>query len=81
MLSEILHYFDAATIAALADAMAAIAAPGADMVLVHWLGPTPDYPLTGDAAVTAFLAALGSRACLLRQSRGAEYRLDCLRLA
>ncbi len=81
MLSEVLYYFDPPTIAAVADAVIAMAAPGADIVLVHWLGPTPDYPMTGDAAVAAFLAAIGPRADLMKQHRHADYRFDCLRCA
>ncbi len=78
MLSEVLYYFNPPTIAAVADAVIAMAAPGADIVLVHWLGPTPDYPMTGDAAVAAFLAAIGPRADIMMQHRHAEYRLDRL---
>ncbi len=79
VLSEILYYFEPGTVAAMADAVAAIAAPAADILLVHWLGPTPDYPMTGDGAVAAFVAALGDRATLTLQQRRTEYRLDRLR--
>lgn len=78
MLSEVLYYFDEPGVAKLADAVVAIALPGADLMLVHWLGPTPDYPLTGDAAVAAFEAA--SRCDVTRRARTPEYRLDLLRL-
>ncbi len=81
MLSEILYYFDAPTVAAMADAVVTLALPGADILLVHWLGPTPDYPMTGDTAVAAFLGALGSRAAITWQNRTPDYRLDRLRLA
>jgi len=79
MLSEVLYYFDRNGVQAMAGAVAAMAAPGADVMLVHWLGPTPDYPLDGETAVAAFLAALPS-ATLQAQARTPEYRLDCLRL-
>jgi len=79
MLSEVLYYFDRNGVQAMAGAVAAMAAPGADVMLVHWLGPTPDYPLDGETAVAAFLAALPS-ATLHAQARTPEYRLDCLRL-
>jgi cyclopropane fatty-acyl-phospholipid synthase-like methyltransferase len=79
LLSEVLYYFDTAGIAAVASAVRGMALPGADVLLVHWLGPTPDYPHTGDEAVTAFEAALGDFEVRLRQ-RTPEYRLDLLRL-
>ncbi len=93
ILSEILYYFDAPTIAVLARTILAMAQPRADILLVHWLGPTPDYPLTGDAAVQAFLAAIGSAATIIGsaattidsaatiigQQRQPDYRLDLLR--
>lgn len=80
LLSEVLYYFDDAGIAAVAEAVRAMALPGADILLVHWLGPTPDYPQTGDSAVETFEAALGDRS-IRRRQRTADYRLDLLRLA
>ncbi len=80
MLSEILYYFDRDGVTAMAAAVAGMAQPGADVMLVHWLGPTPDYPLDGETAVAEFLAA-GSAigATVLEQQRTQEYRLDVLR--
>jgi SAM-dependent methyltransferase len=80
MLSEVLYYFAAPDVARVAAACRTMASPGADLILVHWLGPTPDYPLTGDEAVTAFLAAAGW-ATVIRQERTPQYRLDGLRAA
>ena len=77
LLSEVLYYFDSAGIAAVAASVRAMALPGADILLVHWLGPTPDYPHTGDEAVAAFKAALGHVDVRL-QRRTPEYRLDLL---
>lgn len=79
LLSEVLYYFDGAGIAAVGAAVRDMALPGADIVLVHWLGPTPDYPHTGDSAVAAFEAALGAVE-VRRRARTPEYRLDLLRL-
>lgn len=79
LLSEVLYYFDAVELAAVANAVRAMAAPGADIVLVHWLGPTPDYPATGDSAVAAFEAAGGWS--VTARDRTPEYRLDVLRVA
>jgi len=78
LLSEVLYYFDAATLAKLGDRLRAVTAPAADIVMVHWLGPTPDYPSTGDAAVTGFLAATQGWASVTRQVRRQDYRLDVL---
>ena len=78
-LSEILYYFDIATLASLAEVVIDMAAPDADILMVHWLGPTPDYPLTGDTAVAAFLAALAPRVAITLQTRTPDYRLDRLR--
>ena len=79
MLSEVIYYFDAAGVVQLAERVAEMAAPDADIMLVHWLGETPDYPLSGDEAVAAFEAA-GSWQ-VMRRERTAQYRLDLLRVA
>ena len=81
MLSEVLYYFDLPTLDRLTARLSGIAVGGADLVLVHWLGPTPDYPLTGDSAVAAFLAATAGWATVTRQERRNDYRLDVLRVA
>lgn len=80
MVSEVLYYFDPPTLAQLADGIRQIAQPGADLVLVHWLGPTPDYPQSGDAAVAGFLAATAAWNEVTRQARRGDYRLDVLRV-
>jgi 2-polyprenyl-3-methyl-5-hydroxy-6-metoxy-1,4-benzoquinol methylase len=80
VLSEVLYYLDTASLKTAAQATWAIAAPDADVVMVHWLGPTPDYPLTGDKAADAFIAAMRPEARVLAQSRQPDYRIDVLRL-
>ena len=79
MLSEVLYYFEPRPLMRLADRLHAIATPDADLMLVHWLGPTPDYPLTGDASVAGFLAATAGWTRITRQERRQDYRLDILR--
>lgn len=79
MLSEVIYYFNRPVVARLAKAVAAMAAPAADIMLVHWLGETPDYPLSGEEAVAAFEAS-GSWE-VMRRERTPEYRLDLLRVA
>jgi trans-aconitate methyltransferase len=77
LLSEVLYYFDRGQIARLADRLLRQATPETVILLVHWLGPTPDYPLTGEEAVAAFEAAAPGFRPLHRQ-RTPDYRLDVL---
>jgi SAM-dependent methyltransferase len=79
ILSEVLYYFDMPTLMAAANVTLSLAQPLADILLVHWLGPTPDYPLTGDAAAEAFIGALNPGAEVLLQQREKDYRIDLLR--
>lgn len=78
LLSEILYFFDAGDLGRLAAQVAAALAPGGDVVLVHWTGPSK-FPHTGDAAVEGFRAALGDAVAPLRADRAENYRLDVLR--
>lgn len=78
MLSEVLYYFDEADIARIAEAVRNMATPDADIMLVHWLGETPDYPLSGEEAVAAFEAAGNWQVMQRAQTR--QYRLDLLRV-
>ncbi|MGK7867096.1 SAM-dependent methyltransferase [Falsiroseomonas sp. E2-1-a20] len=79
LLSEVIYYLQPAEVADLARRVRDTAAPGADILAVHWTGET-DYPMSGDAAAEAFIAALGPQARILRQDRQPEYRLDLMRL-
>ena len=81
MLSEVLYYFGPADVDAMAEVVIDSAMPAANIMLVHWLGPTPDYPMTADTAVDRFLAALGNRVVVTLQQRRPEYRLDLLQRA
>ena len=79
LLSEVLYYLDRPTLVDAALATLAVARPGADILLVHWLGPTPDYPLTGEQAAEHFIAALKSDVQILAQTRIPQYRIDLFR--
>lgn len=79
MLSEVLYYFEPIILGRLAARLRPLCAPGADLLLVHWLGPTPDYPQTGDEAVAAFMAATGGWTEVIQQQRCDDYRIDVLR--
>lgn len=78
VLSEVLYYFDRADLARVADWTCGALEPGGVALLVHWLGETPDYPLSGDEAVEAFLEATGPRLTTDRRWRRERYRLDRL---
>jgi SAM-dependent methyltransferase len=80
LLSEVLYYFDARELSDVARAVRTVAATAAQVMLVHWLGPTPDYPLTGDAAVAAFVNALQPVARNVAALRAPDYRIDLLQL-
>lgn len=80
VLSEVLYYLDAPALRSSAEATRAMAAPGVDVLMVHWLGPTPDYPMTGDAAAEGFIAAMQPGARVMLQLRKPLYRIDLLRL-
>ena len=80
MLSEVLYYFESPTLVTLAERLQRSCAPSADIVMVHWLGPTPDYPHTGGSAVEAFMTATAPWTEALRQTRHDDYRIDVLRV-
>ncbi len=78
VLSEVLYYFSADDLPRVACAVETALAPAGEVLLCHWLGETPDYPLGGDAAVEAFLRAAGPWATTTLQHRRPLYRLDRL---
>ncbi|MGN6482369.1 SAM-dependent methyltransferase [Luteibacter sp.] len=74
ILSEVLYYLTLPAIGQLA-ARLQHCAPHADLILVHWTGPT-DYPLSGDAAAEGFRTLVPSSRW--QGERTAEYRMDVL---
>ncbi len=76
MLSEVAYFFTREDVGRIAARIGASIVPGGDIVLVHWLGET-DYPLSGDAATEALIAA-ATYARPVHRARTAEYRLDVL---
>ncbi len=78
VLSEVLYYFSRADLVRVADWVGEALAPGGVALLVHWLGETPDYPLTGDTAVDAFLTATAATLTTDRRWRRELYRIDRL---
>lgn len=78
VLSEMIYYLSVPDVRRLAERCGAAIAADGDILLVHWTGPT-NYPLTGDEAAEAFIAAMQPRARPLQHVRKTEYRLDLLR--
>ena len=77
VLSEVLYFFGRPLIRQLAERIEGSLQNPSHVLLVHWLGET-DYPLSGDDAVTEFVARTGSFLRIICQQRTAEYRLDLL---
>ena len=78
VLSEVLYYFSLDDLNRVAAWVCEALEPGGVALLVHWLGETPDYPLTGDEAVETFLTATGPALTTDRRWRRELYRLDRL---
>ncbi|MCJ2033195.1 SAM-dependent methyltransferase [Methylobacterium sp. J-068] len=78
VISEVLYFFTPGDLAALAAHLAAALKPGAEVVLVHWLGET-NYPLSADEAVETLIGLTRDRLAPAHQSRTERYRLDVLR--
>lgn len=77
--AEMLYYLGPAALVKAAAVAASLAQPGADIILVHWLGETPDYPLTGTAAAEGFIAAIAPEAEHVAHRATPQYRIDHLR--
>ena len=78
VLSEVLYYFSRPDLDRVAAWVTGALEPGGVALLVHWLGETPDYPLTGEEAVDAFLSATAPALTTDRRWRRELYRLDRL---
>ncbi len=76
LLSEVVYYLDRDDVRQLAARVDEAAAPGCDILLVHWLGET-HYPLSGDEAASVFIEACAADHVEGRRER--DYRLDILR--
>jgi len=74
VLSELLYYLHPQELLALVQRLRSCCVTGADIVAVHWIGPT-DYPMTADAAVAEFERGFDGLRPVRRQ-RAERYRLD-----
>ncbi|MFC3123788.1 SAM-dependent methyltransferase [Pseudoroseomonas globiformis] len=79
LISELLYYLSPCDVGTVARRAAACLQPGGDVALVHWRPlAEPPFPLTGDAATAAFLAA-APMLLPIHASANAQYRIDILR--
>ncbi|WP_449409334.1 class I SAM-dependent DNA methyltransferase [Methylobacterium komagatae] len=77
LLSEMIYFLDPGDVARLAERVRHSLRPGGVVVLVHWTGET-HYPLSGDEAAHAFIAASAPFLSPLRHLATETYRLDVL---
>lgn len=82
VLSEVLYFLTREEIARLADRVAGTLAPGGDVLVVSFTGPTEE-PLGGVESAELFIATLTARAEVtpLRQDAGPTWRLWLMRRA
>lgn len=78
LLSEVLYFFTPEDLGRIAAHLVAALKPGAEVVLVHWIGET-NYPVSADQAVETILALTRGHLELHTQARTDRYRLDVLR--
>ena len=76
VLSEVGYYWQREDLERTANLLADLQIPGSHLVLVHYIAPVPDYPLTGDEVHDAWLAHPEWRS--IKQERRPGYRLDVL---
>ncbi|MEU8997612.1 SAM-dependent methyltransferase [Streptomyces caniferus] len=76
VLSELLYYFDDATLRATLDRAVAGLEPGGTLVTVHWNHPVPEHVRTGPEVAGAVAAVPGLY--LLSELRDADFTLQIL---
>ncbi len=76
VLSEVLYYFSREDLGQVAGWVLQALEPEGVILLVHWLGETPDYPMTGDEAVDAFLSLTSAGMTIDQRWRRELYRID-----
>jgi cyclopropane fatty-acyl-phospholipid synthase-like methyltransferase len=78
VLSEVGYYWCLKDLLAARQLILDSLEPEGQILLVHWLPLTPDYPLTGDEVHDTFLELVPDRAKHLLSQRHEKYRLDLL---
>lgn len=77
VISEVAYYWKSQDLDRAAAKLAALQPEGGDLILVHFTGPVPDYPLTGDQVHDLWTAR--PEWTVLQQERCEGYRLAVLR--
>ncbi len=76
LVSEVGYYWCPADLQTAQQQILELLEPGGNLLLVHWLPRTPDYPLTGDEVHESFLAFAPARLQHCHAHRTPQYRLD-----
>lgn len=78
VLSEVLYFLSAADNLWLAERCRQSLRQDGQILLVNWLGQSPDDPCSGDTAATRFLATTTSHMRVTLHLRKADFRIDKL---
>ncbi len=76
LLSEVGYYWSRADLHTAQQRMLELLEPSGNLILVHWLPRSPDYPLTGDEVHDSFLTLAPNQLQHLHAHRNDKYRLD-----
>ena len=76
VVSEVAYYWQRAELEYAATVLAARQRPGSHLILVHYTGPVPDYPMTGDEVHELWCARPEWRVVVRKRAEG--YRLNVL---
>ncbi len=76
LVSEVGYYWCLEDLKAAQQRIFELLQPNGHLLLVHWLPPSPDYPLTGDEVHNSFVEYMPLYLKHLESQRNTNYRLD-----
>ena len=76
LVSEVGYYWCPTDLQTAQQRILGLLEPGGNLLLVHWLPRSPDYPLTGDEVHESFLAFAPTQLHHIQADRTEKYRLD-----
>ena len=76
LVSEVGYYWCPEDLHAAQQRMLELLEPGGNLLLVHWLPRSPDYPLTGDQVHESFLRLAPTQLQHLQARKNDKFRLD-----
>jgi protein-L-isoaspartate O-methyltransferase len=76
LVSEVGYYWCPEDLAIAQQKIIELLKPGGNLLLVHWLPLSPDYPLTGDQVHDSFLMLTPATLQHLQYQKNEKYRLD-----